>query len=364
MKSPVRFMFVAGIIIAVACVVAACKSNNYPPFESYAPTLPSTELPPKTLHARFFGTTTILISDGATSIMVDGFFSRPGLLRVLRGLGRIQSDYEQIDYALEKGNVGSIHVLLVAHSHHDHAMDAPAVARRYGALLVSSDSTRNIAAGMGLRNIPFRAIVHGTVLPREHSGGFTIRFFESPHAPHKLKFMEQMLAGTIDEPLYSPAYVWQYKLGHNYTFLLEHDLGNILIVASANVGLQLGDKKAAVVFLSIGNMDLLSNKKVNAYWQEAVINTGAKLVIPVHWDDFRYALNAPLKPFPYFVDDTACSMETIKFLAGDKVAVRFMPLFDPVLLSGTSARTAQHSATAKSRDPFTEGCRKGRPERD
>ncbi len=53
------------------------------------------------LRVTFLGVTTILLDDGKTRIMTDGFFSRPGLLKILRG--KIAPDEERVAFALSGG---------------------------------------------------------------------------------------------------------------------------------------------------------------------------------------------------------------------------------------------------------------------
>ncbi len=79
------------------------------------------------LTARFLGTATIVLDDGETSIMTDGFFSRPGKWQLLTG--KIGPDAARIDHALSRANVSRLAAVLVAHSHYDHAMDSAAVAK-------------------------------------------------------------------------------------------------------------------------------------------------------------------------------------------------------------------------------------------
>ena len=60
------------ILFLLAASVSACHPAY--PREGYDELRPSTGGP---LTARFFGVSTILLSDGNTAIMTDGFFSRP-----------------------------------------------------------------------------------------------------------------------------------------------------------------------------------------------------------------------------------------------------------------------------------------------
>jgi L-ascorbate metabolism protein UlaG (beta-lactamase superfamily) len=358
MKRNARMTFLLCLLVALGST-AGCTLFQRPRVQSYAPTLPSTEL--KTgLRAHFFGTTTLLFTDGTTSIMVDGFLSRPGVAELVLGT---EPNKDRIGYALGKAGVEKIDYVLVAHSHHDHAMDAPTIAKEKQAMLVGSKSTWNIAPAMDLDVKLKRIIIDREPLP---AGTFTVTsFYQDKHAP-TLKVLEWLLDGDIEKPLRYPARVWNYKFGGNYTFLLEHQTSktSILVVPSAKTGLGLEGKKADVVFLSIGNLDRQSDKKVRKYWKEAVVDTGAKLVIPVHWDSFFKSLEQPLVAVPAFFDDTGCAMETLTYLARrDKVEISFMPLFKPVLLSGVEKLKPPPKPSGigvAARDPFKEGCRAGR----
>jgi L-ascorbate metabolism protein UlaG (beta-lactamase superfamily) len=93
-------------------------------------------IPDGAVTVRFSGTSTLLFSDGETRWMVDRWFSRPGPLRLL--LGKIGPDLQAIDCGLAANDVLELDAVLPVHSHYDHAMDAPAVAGRTGALLLGS----------------------------------------------------------------------------------------------------------------------------------------------------------------------------------------------------------------------------------
>jgi L-ascorbate metabolism protein UlaG (beta-lactamase superfamily) len=314
-----------GALLADGCVAMGPSQ-----FERYAATLTSEAGVATGLRAQFFGVSTLLISDGETSIMVDGFFSRPSLNELV--LLGTKPNENRISAALARGRVSHVDALLVAHSHFDHAMDAPTVARMTGAVLIGSESTKNIAFGEGFEKVD--VINDGVVLEK---GKFKISFFKSPHSRARLKFLE--FPGAIDRPLATPARMWDYKSDLNYTFLLRHPDGNILIIPSANTGLGLSaDVIADVVFLGIGNLSLRPKAFNEAgfiaeYWKEAVLATGCKLVIPIHWDSLTGSLDEPLELPPVWVDDVTYSMQELRQLADrDKVRLGIMPMFDAVPL--------------------------------
>lgn len=319
------------IMVFLSFALTGCKLLVPQTFESYA-ALNSLGVDSQMqgLTVRFFGTTTIWISDGETSIMIDGFFSRPSLPQLL--LGKIEPNEYRINKALARGSVKKLDALLVAHSHHDHAMDAPTVARKTGALLAGSESTANIARSEKFDGNRIRVIKHGDMLCFRQ---FHVDVFELPHAPTPFLF-----EGTIGESFKTPARVWNYKYDKNFNFLLRHNLGNVLIVPSASFKLGLLDgKKVDVVFLSIALLGNRKKRDIELYWNEHVRKTEAKIVIPVHWDDITRSLKKPLQRFPDFIDNTSHAMEVLRELAQrDRVDIRFIPLFDLVMLPKLTGR--------------------------
>lgn len=84
-----------------------------------------------------------------------------------------------------------------------------------------------------------------------------------------------------------------------------------------------------MVFLGIGGLGKQPEDFTRSYWNEVVTKTKAKLVIPIHWDNFGRSLDEPLRPLPYFMDDMRRSMAVLQDLAkSDGAAIRFAPLFD------------------------------------
>lgn len=315
-------------LLTLSVQLFGCESLIHPslePFTKYE--LKPSDVSMKAIHARFFGATTIQIDDGETAIMIDGFFSRPGLAQLL--FSNIEPDQSRIVAALKRGNVSRSAAVLVAHSHYDHAMDSAMVADRTEAMLVGSHSTINI--GRGYKEWSPERIHIPQCTDMLSLGKFEVQFFESPHS------LDFPYPGQINHPLLTPSPVSSYKEGGNYSFLLRHVMGNILIHPSANYKRDLYKHiKAKVVFLSIGLLGKQPESFVREYWQEVVRTTGAKIVIPIHWDDLSRPLDKPLLPMPYFADDFEAAMGILLKMADeDGVAVQFMPLFDAIDLLKT-----------------------------
>jgi L-ascorbate metabolism protein UlaG (beta-lactamase superfamily) len=328
MKRILKIVLAVFVVIALIAGFILYRKLTHPSFEPYASLVVSpTARQNPSLRVVWMGVTTILLDDGETAIMTDGFFTRPGRLTCL--LGKTQPDDARISYALDKSGVGKLAAVLTAHSHHDHAMDSPEVARRTGALLIGSESTRNIADGLDFPGDRFRVISGGETFT---FGRFKIIVIKSPHSPDGL-FM-----GNITAPLRPPARISEYREGGNYSFLIEHDGHRILIHPSANYSPGfLKDVKADVIFLGIGKLGKMDEGFAEDYWREVVRATGAKVIVPIHWDDFTIPLDEPLQPMPPLLDDFEGGIKTVLRLAkGDNVAVRFMPLFGSVDISELS----------------------------
>lgn len=92
------------VALAATFVIGGCatRSPNDPeertPLDANAPN-PSADA----VHVRYFGVSTLMFTSGDTSIMIDGFFSRPGLAKLL--VGPLKPDVGRIETALSEGNV-------------------------------------------------------------------------------------------------------------------------------------------------------------------------------------------------------------------------------------------------------------------
>ena len=289
-----------------------------PPATAY---LPAAAPVAGSLRAHFFGTTTLLLSDGANAVMIDALLTRPGLRQAL--FGKIASDPAAIALLLGKAQARPVDLLFISHSHYDHALDAGEIARQTGATIVGSPSTREIALGAGIPVNRIRVVNGGE---RIEDGAFAVTVFRSAHSPG------DRVPGTIAAPLHQPASIKDYKEGGTLAFLIEHKGLRMLVHASANYvpGMYHG-VRADVVFLSIGGLGGQSAEFARNYWNEVVKTTGAKLVIPIHWDDFLRPLDRPQLPLRRFMDDFPAALGKLTPLARrDRVTIRYMPVIVPV----------------------------------
>ncbi|MFE7623939.1 MBL fold metallo-hydrolase [Streptomyces sp. NPDC057509] len=274
-------------------------------YEPPAPSLPGAP------RAVFLGVSTLLLDDGETAILTDGFFSRPGLLRMR--FGRLRPDPARIAAGLRRGGIDRLDAVFVVHSHYDHALDSPQVAAATGARLIGSPSTRNIARGQGFPDDRFQLAATGEPFA---VGAFTLTALPARHSPGDLA------PGRIDRPLRPPVRATDYRTGDCYTLHVSHGARELLIHASAHtLPGALAGHRAETVYLGIGALGHQSEAFREEYWHRLVTGTGARRVVPIHWDDFFRPLDRPLRPFRAFLDDFPATMDFLT-RAADRTDVR------------------------------------------
>ncbi|MET7622792.1 MBL fold metallo-hydrolase [Streptomyces sp. NPDC005408] len=278
---------------------------GHPSLRPYLPYRQSVTARHDGVTAHFLGTSSVLLSDGETSVLSDGFVTRPGMLRV--GVGKIAPDRSVVRTAIDRLQVKNLAAVVCAHSHYDHSLDAPLWALETGAELVGSHSTANIGRGLGVPESSLRVVLDGDTVSYGH---FELTFLDSVHSPG------DRYPGTVDEPLVPPARAGAWKTGTAYSVLITHPSGRVLLHASANCRPgALHGQRADVIYLGIGNLGKQSDEFLHTYWDEVVVATGARRVILVHWDDFFRGLHRPLRPMPYFLDDIDATMSRLLPLA-------------------------------------------------
>ncbi len=266
--------------------------------------------------ARWAGVATLLLDDGESAVLTDGFFSRPSLLRV--GLGRIAPDEARIEAALARLGASRLQAVVPVHGHFDHAMDSAVVARRTGAALVGSASAAQVGRGGGLPEDRLHVVTPGE--PTTY-GAWTLTFVVSDHCP------PDRFPGTIEEPVRPPVRTSAYRCGEPWSILVEHVSGRrALVQGSAGfVPGSLADHRAEVAYLGIGQLGVLEESYLVEYWTQTVRTVGARRVVLTHWDDFFRPLDRPLRALPYAGDDLDVTVRVLGGLAREDGVALHLP---------------------------------------
>jgi L-ascorbate metabolism protein UlaG (beta-lactamase superfamily) len=282
-----RAAFVIGAVLVCGVALIAGLWNDRPElgdvnWSTHDSLSASTEVVDGTVTVTWFGVTTMLFDDGETQILIDGFISRPTIADIL--LGRpVESDAAKINYVMNEFRMRQLAAIIPAHSHFDHAMDVGAIANRSFASILGSSTTAQIARGAG---VPEDQVVVVSSNTEYTFGNFTVTLVSSAHAPFAWRG-EVPLAGTIEEPLLTPAPVTSWREGGSYSIVIAHPSGTTLVQGSAGfIEGALQGVQADVVMLGISQLEGIGRDYAERYWQEIVTTTGAKRVFAIHFDDF------------------------------------------------------------------------------
>jgi L-ascorbate metabolism protein UlaG (beta-lactamase superfamily) len=276
--------------------------------------------PDSAVTVSWLGVSTLLVDDGTSAVLTDGFFSRPSLLDV--GLRKLTTSVSRVEDCLKRAGIDRLTAVIPVHTHYDHAMDSAVVATLTGSCVVGGESTANIARGHGLRE---DRIVLASPGEEMNFGSFEVTLIESHHCP------PDRFPGVIIRPVVPPVKASAYRCGETWSTLIHHrpSARRLLIQGSAGfVPGALDDRHAEVVYLGVGQLGVQPVRYIEQYWEQTVQAVGARRAVLIHWDDFFRPLTDPLRALPYAGDDLDVTMNVLGSLAQrDGVALNLPPLW-------------------------------------
>jgi L-ascorbate metabolism protein UlaG (beta-lactamase superfamily) len=166
----------------------------------------------------YLGTNCLLIRSSSGRILVDPFFSRPGIFSI--ALTRIKPDERKIDQAIQEFDLADLEAIILTHTHYDHALDAPEIARRTGARLVGGLSMKILGHKSGL---PASQIMEISPQQMIQCGDLSLGFYRNSH----LRFpgVIDRIAGARDEikeGIILPAHALAYRAGIVHSILIDN----------------------------------------------------------------------------------------------------------------------------------------------
>lgn len=232
---------------------------------------------PRGLELAWLGTSGFRISYAGHDLLIDPYVSRIPLGDVLRR--RVpHPSWEAI-----RAHVPRSSAILIGHTHFDHAMDAPLIARELGVPVYGSASVGRL---MALHGIPERAI---EVAPhREYAiGPFTVTFVPSLHSKLALGLWTpsdgELSCEHLDEltPMrYRCGQVWGIHVAvAGVTFYHQ---GSCDLIESEM-------RHRGVDFLLAG---IAGRRFTRRYTERLLRRLEPRVIVPHHWDDFFRPLDA------------------------------------------------------------------------
>ncbi|MDA0164322.1 MBL fold metallo-hydrolase [Solirubrobacter ginsenosidimutans] len=231
---------------------------------------------PAGLELQWLGVAGYRLSFEGTTVLVDPYVSRAPLRSLLLRRPALP------DLAALDRYVARADAILVGHTHWDHAVDAPALARRDGATVYGSESLAHLMRLHGLDSVvaePYRAY---------EIGPFVVRFVPSRHS--KLLFGRKVpFDGALSCEDLHGLHPGAYKCGDVFGIRIEVAGTSFYHQGSADLR---DDERIDPVDVFLAG---ITGRQVTPhYWRRILPRLDPRVVVPTHYDNFFAPLERPL----------------------------------------------------------------------
>lgn len=233
-----------------------------------------------------------LVCDG-TRLLIDPYITRAPLRQLL--FGPIRPDEPAIRRALP-----SVDGVLVGHSHFDHVMDVPAIAKYSGARVWGSTSTANLLRAHGISE---KQIVKCSGGEEFDVGPFRVTIVRTVHSRFGLGG-KVPLPGDIPCSCELPLQGRDYRCGQVFGFSIKVDGYTIYHWGSAD----LVEEEIKENDIDLLLMCIAARHATEQYIPRLLGRLRPRLVMPTHYDNLFRAISKPMTLLPLtrfgqFVDD-------------------------------------------------------------
>jgi len=297
------------------------------------------------LQLSYLGTAGWEITDGKTVILVDPYLSRlkfttpndavlPEDPRPFFGPDSVGvSDQAVIDAHIKRADF-----ILITHTHRDHVLDLPYIARKTGAVVIGTESTVNFARASGLPSNQLLAVKGGDDL---EFGPFSVRVIPSLHgilrrAPNATSNPGPPLPDLFP-PDAKPPFHWRdYVEGGTLAYLIRLNGVEVLAFGSMNyIEREVEGLRPDVAL--IGAMP--ERREVYQYTARLLRALGdPPLVLPTHWDRFNVPYSTSQQPaierLQTFLTEVKAASPTIRVIVPD--------YFQPITVKADRNRASQN----------------------
>lgn len=239
---------------------------------------------PEGLELEWLGVSGYRMTFEGVSILIDPYVSRAPLRSLLLRRTALH-DSAMIDRHINLP--GELAGVLIGHTHFDHAIDAPEIARRFDAKAYGSAS---LGALMRLHGLADRTVVVEANKTYE-LGPFAVRFIRSAHSKlilgRKVPFDGELTCDHLHG--LTPG---AYKCGQVWGIRIEAAGASFYHQGSADL---LDDElpHEPVDFFLAG---VAGRSVTKDYWRRILRKLDPATIVPTHYDNFFRPLDAPLAP--------------------------------------------------------------------
>jgi L-ascorbate metabolism protein UlaG (beta-lactamase superfamily) len=211
-----RSVLLMALVGSIACATPPPRAVATGPRGSGTPAIATASLT-----VTYLGVAGWELSDGTHTVLSDPYFSRPSFAAEVP----IAAD----PAAIAARAPARADVVVIGHSHVDHVLDAPAVARRTGASIIGTISTANYARAAG---VPDQQIIPVKGGEDYAFDGFSVRVLPGLHSA--LDDKRTFGADQVIAPGTHPTTMAQFAEGGTLHYLVRLGGRQILIIGSAN----------------------------------------------------------------------------------------------------------------------------------
>jgi L-ascorbate metabolism protein UlaG (beta-lactamase superfamily) len=296
------------------------------------------------LRLSYLGTAGWEITDGKTVILVDPYLSRLKVPTpndtVLSNDPRPLLTWDDIgtsDEAVIDAHIRRADFILITHTHWDHVLDLPYIARKTGAMVLGTESTINFARASGVPSHQLLAVRGGDDL---EFGIFSVRVIPSLHgilrrAPN-MPSNQAPSAPEVFPPDAKPPFHWRdYVQGGTLAYLVRLNGVEVLAFGSMNyIEREVEGLRPDVAL--IGAMP--ERREIYQYTARLLRALGdPPLVLPTHWDRFNVPYTTSQQPAIERLQSFLAEVKT----ASPSTRVVVPDYFQPIVVKADRNRPAQ-----------------------
>ncbi len=245
---------------------------------------PPADPTPGSVELRWLGTSGYELRCDGHVLLVDPYLSRPCLRTLL--LEPLVPDTAVIYREIDRADA-----ILVSHTHFDHALDVPCIARRTGATVYGSRSAANLTAASGIPRSRIEACEGREVV---EVGPFKVTVVPSAHSRIGLG-KKVPYPGDIPASCEPPLRALGYRVGEVFSFAIE--VGELCIYHVASAEFADAEVRHRDVDLLI--FSISGRQASERYVERALKAFRPRAVMPTHYDDFMRPFNAKMRLLPF-----------------------------------------------------------------
>ena len=275
------------------------------------------------LRCTHFGAAAWEITDGKTVLLLDPYFSRLRTVNIFArtmpppsrdprpvyGLNDILvSDTARIDAHIKRA-----HFIFISHSHFNHCMDMPYIAKKTGAAVVGTESTTNIARACG---VPEHKLISVRGGEDYEFGAVSVKVISSLHSAlmipsprSKMENCRYFESGVVPRDVKSPLRLSDYVEGGTLGYFIRFGAHRILALCSMNyIEREMVGLRPTVAFIPA------------SHWRTEVYEYTARLMHALGFPPLVIATNWDAQSAPYGATQEAQLQQTQSFVHEVKTA--------------------------------------------